>query len=57
MKQNKEIDRHHLTDAPNVKQITKRLQRNQWRRKNFALGGTGAGRTGSEVHGDKVIQK
>jgi len=39
MKQNKEIDRHHLTDAGNVKQTTKRIQRNHWRRQNFALGG------------------
>ena len=29
----------------------------QWRRQNFAPGGTGAWRTGSEVRGDKVIQK
>ena len=30
---------------------------NQWRRQNFAPGGTGMWRTGSEVRGDKVIQK
>jgi len=32
----------------------------QWRRQSFApggVGGTGAWRTGSEVRGDKVIQK
>jgi len=31
--------------------------RTQRRRQNFAPGGTGAWRTGSEVRGDKVIQK
>jgi len=28
-----------------------------WRHQNFAPGGTGAWRTGSEVRGDKIIQK
>jgi len=29
----------------------------QWRRQKFAPGGTGAWRTGSDVRGDRVIQK